>query len=98
LIANPAEFDGKHIRVCGYLDGIGPDRGVALYVSVLDARNGVFSNSIDLKIEDSKFRPFIRNYVILSGVFHGAGQNSMFNGLVDGISDITKWPPGDEVK
>src|SRR5262249_41558805 len=51
VIANPQAYDGRRIRVIGYLDYNGLDRAVGLYVTELDGRNFVIANSIDLEID-----------------------------------------------
>ena len=33
VIANPREYDGEHIRVVGYLAGVGPDDALGVFVS-----------------------------------------------------------------
>jgi hypothetical protein len=47
LIANPTQYDGQRIRVCGFLGYAGLDGGLGLYVSEIDARNIIMSNSVD---------------------------------------------------
>ena len=51
LIANPKVFDGRRLRVAGYLDHNGIDRSVGLYVTELDGQNFIISNSVDLRLE-----------------------------------------------
>jgi hypothetical protein len=99
LIANPPSFDGQRIRVFGFLGyGNGFDKALGLYVSEIDSRNVILSNSIDLRMEDSEARPLIGHYVGLEGVFHAPDPKSGFNGYIDHVSDIGKWPPEDERK
>jgi hypothetical protein len=97
LIAAPSSFDGQRIRVFGFLGyGNGSDKALGLYVSEIDSRNLIYSNSIDLHIDDSKIRTLIGHYIGLSGVFHAPDPQSNFNGYIDQAQDIGKWPPGDE--
>jgi len=99
LIANPASFDGQRIRVFGFLGyGNGFDKELSLFLSEIDSRNAIQENSIDLRMEDSTIRPLIGHYVGLSGVFHAPDPRSNFNGYLDQISGIGKWPPGDVPK
>jgi hypothetical protein len=93
LIATPAVFDGQQVRVCGYLDFNGLDRSVGLYLSEIDARNSILSNSISVQIDEPKVRPLLRHYVVLSGVFRAPDPRFGFNGSLDKISGVMPWPP-----
>jgi hypothetical protein len=99
LIANPASFDGQRIRVFGFLGyGNGFDNTLSLYVSEIDSQNAIMANSIELRMEDTKIRPLIGHYVGLRGVFHAPDPKTGFNGYIDQVSDIGKWPPVDVPK
>ena len=97
LIANPSSFDGRRLRLAGYVDHNGLDRAVGLYVSELDGRNAIFSNSIDLHLDEVTAKKFVRRYVILEATFHApTGHGSEYlNGFLDHISDIKVWGFGD---
>ncbi len=95
LIASPAELDGKRLRVCGYLGANGIDQSVGVFVSEVDSRYLVLSNSISVEVDDAKIRELIKNYVIVSGVFHAPNPKGNLNGYIDQVSAIEKWPPGD---
>lgn len=97
LIANPNTFDGRHLRLAGYLGYNGIDRAVGLYVSETDGRNSILSNSIDLNLEESTAKKLLGRYVILEGVYEaprGPGSEYL-NGSVDHISSIKAWQFGD---
>jgi hypothetical protein len=102
VIANPKDFDGLRIRVCGYLGGNGLDKSLGIYVSELDGRVGVISNSIDLWLhsnEDEKnLMSLSKNYVIFSAVYHAPRPLSDFNGGFDQIRDLRRWAAGDNVE
>ena len=70
VIANPRLFDGRRLRVQGYLDHNGLDRSVGVYVTESDGRNGIMSNSIDLDLEASSVDKMLGKYVILEGTYH----------------------------
>ena len=72
LIANPSSFDGRRWRLAGYLDYNGIDRAIGLYVSEFDGRNAIFSNSIDLRLEEEAAKKFIKRYIILEASFHAS--------------------------
>jgi hypothetical protein len=95
VLANPEAFDQRRVRVAGYLEHNGVDRAVGLYVSELDGRNGVISNSIDLhKKSSSTLRQFMGKYVVMNATFHRpVGPLSEFlNGHFDDISGIKALP------
>jgi len=95
LIANPNSFDGRRVRLEGYLEHNGIDRAVGLYVSEVDGRNHVISNSIDLHRQSSTtMREFMGKYVLLNATFHAPkGPMAEFlNGYLDNISGLKEVP------
>jgi hypothetical protein len=100
LIANPQTFNGRHLRLAGYLDYNGLDRGVGLYVTQLDGRNFIISNSVDLHIEETKAKGYLGEYVILQGTYHApAGVLAPYtNGYLDHISGLARLMHGDVSK
>jgi hypothetical protein len=70
VIASPRDFDGKRVRLIGYVANNGIDGAVGLYISESDARNFVVPNSVDLKIETAEVDKFTNEYAILEGTFH----------------------------
>lgn len=97
LIANPDKFDGRRVRLAGYLDYNGIDTSVGLYVSETDGRNFMISESIDFHLDEATAKKFIRRYVILNATFHAPkGNGSEFlNGSLDHISNLKTWNYGD---
>ena len=97
LIANPSGFDGRRIGVTGYLANNGLDRALGLYVSEVDARNFIISNSVDLRIEESASnKKLIGRYVTLAGTYHAPREEiSAYNGYLDHISGLRAWDLGD---
>jgi hypothetical protein len=100
LIANPSIFDGRRLRLGGFLDYNGIDRAVGLYVSEVDGRNFILLNSIDLRIEEGTVKKFIGRYVTLEDNFHASKgvRSEYLNGFLDQVSDIKTWGAGDAPK
>ncbi|SRR6266446_1451955 len=100
LIANPNSFDGRRLRLGGFLDYNGIDKAVGLYVSEVDGRNFILSNSIDLRIEEDAAKKFVGRYVILEATFHAAKgfRSEYLNGFLDRISGLKTWGAGDTPK
>jgi hypothetical protein len=98
LIANPKDFDGQRLRIVGYLDRNGIDTAVGVFVSEVDGRNFVLSNSVDLYLEDSLARTLTGKYVVFSGTYHAPPPRSGYNGYIDQILDIKPWNTGDASK
>ncbi len=96
LIANPSAFDGRRLGVIGYLANNGLDRALGLYVSEVDGRNFIVSNSIDLRIEESAVKGSVGKYVTLAGTYHAPQETApTYNGYLDHISDLKSWGSGD---
>jgi hypothetical protein len=97
LIANPDKFDGRRVRLAGYLGYNGIDASVGLYLSEIDGRNFMISESIDLHLDDATAKKFVRRYVVLNATFHAPkGNGSEFlNGTLDHISNLKAWNYGD---
>ena len=89
LIANPKMFDGRRLRVAGYLDHNGIDRSVGIYVTELDGQNSIMSNSIDLRLEESSVDKLLGKYVILEGTYHmpNGPLSDYLNGYFDHVSE-----------
>jgi len=98
VIANPKDFDGQRVRIVGYLDRNGVDKAVGVFVSEVDGRNSVLSNSVDLHLEDSLARSLTGKYVVFSGTYHTPPPRSGYNGYIDQIRDIKPWSAGDAAK
>jgi hypothetical protein len=93
LISTPSDFDGRRIRVAGYLGGAGLDKSLGLYVSGIDGRNGILMNAIAItRLEPTKAHELVGGYVLLSATFHAPAPHSGFNGYFDQVTDIMRWP------
>lgn len=91
VIANPNDFNNKRIRIIGYLDYNGLDKSVGIYFCEPDGRHSVVSNSVDLKIEESRTRGMIGKYVVFSGTFHAPDPRWGYNGHFDEIIELKPW-------
>lgn len=91
VIANPKEFDGRTLRITGYLDNNGLDRSLGVYLSDVDGRNFIISNSVDLDIEGPQVKSLTGGYVALQGVYHAPVPHSDSNGYIDRILSIKAW-------
>lgn len=99
LIANPDDFNGQSVEVVGFLarDG-GLDRAVGLFVSDVDARNFVISNSVDLSVDESKVKDRMGWYVVLSGTYHSPDPRARYNGYIDHILGVEALNSGNKSK
>jgi hypothetical protein len=102
LIARPELYDGKRVRVIGFVNF--EFEGNALYVSQEDwrqmiTRNGVWVDpelALPTGIERDTTSPYYRpnrRYVLLEGKFHGGrgGHFGMWSGSIDSVSRIQAW-------
>jgi hypothetical protein len=95
LIANPEKFDGKHIRVIGFLRI--EFEGNALYFHREDYEIGLLKNAIwvdvtpEMQKQSSKFN---MQYVLLEGIFSGSEKGHMdaFSGSIKHINRAMPWP------
>lgn len=97
VIASPRDFDGKRVRMIGYVANNGIDRALGLYIGESDARNFIVPNSVDLKLDTSEAEKVTNKYAILEGTFHAPkGRWSDYtNGELDSISIKEVWVSGD---
>src|SRR5215469_8242395 len=93
LIANPLALDGRRIRVLGYLDLNGLDKGVGVYVTEVDARNFIVDDSVGVDIDESTADRFRGKYVIMNATYHAprGPMSDYLNGRLDKVSDIQVW-------
>jgi hypothetical protein len=95
LIANPEKFDGKHIRVIGFLRI--EFEGNALYLHREDYQIGLLKNAIwvdvtpEMEKQSSKLD---KQYVLLEGIFSAneKGHWGSFSGSIKRINRAMLWP------
>jgi hypothetical protein len=101
LIANPKPFDGRRVRIAGYLDGNGLDQSFGIYLTESDGRNFIISNSIDLHADQGMYRQYKGQYVIFNGTYHAPPHGPLadyFNGYIDQVDGTKAWGRGDVAK
>jgi hypothetical protein len=98
VIANPNDYNDQRLRIVGYLGPNGIDRSLGIFLSEIDGRNFILSNSIDLHVDESVSRGLVRQYVIVSGTYHASTSRSGQNGHIDQIVDLKLWKTGDSLK
>lgn len=101
LIARPERYDGRPVRVVGYL--VSELEGDALYLERDDAAHGITKNAIALNLyEDdggriTRFGPYSQfgwhEYAIVEGVFRAPSPNGngLFSGAIGHVSRIDAW-------
>jgi hypothetical protein len=91
LIATPTQFDGKLVRVIGFL--VADFEATGLFLAEPDARNAVTKNGIWLEIEASDHASFSHSYVIVEGTFdsESRGHLSMWSGTLRNVTRLQAW-------
>ena len=95
LIATPADFDGKQVRVKGFARV--EFEGSAIYLHRDDYLYGIAKNGLwlDLEMASSKSAASAdKRYVLIEGVFSmkEQGHFGMWSGSIKHISRIQPWP------
>jgi hypothetical protein len=96
LIADPDKFDGKLIRVIGFLRI--EFEGDVLYLHREDYENAILGNGIwvDVTPGMGRQKPLLNmNYVLLEGVFASKdhGHMGMWSGAIKSIRRAEVWSP-----
>jgi hypothetical protein len=94
LIANPDQYDGKLVRVFGYLNL--EFEGDALYLHEEDFRRGLTRNGIWVSLVAAKVKQTTRpnrRYVLVEGVFNAKdnGHMGLFAGSIGAIQRLDDW-------
>ncbi|HJQ19130.1 MAG TPA: hypothetical protein VJ867_02205 [Gemmatimonadaceae bacterium] len=99
LIARPEPFDGKPVRVIGFVNF--EFEGNAIYVSRSDWENHIASNGLwidpptgyESDSASSRKTPN-QQYVIVEGTFRGAqrGHMGMWSGAIEKVTRLEAWP------
>jgi hypothetical protein len=96
LIATPEKFDGKFVRVFGFLNL--EFEGDSLYLHREDlvqslVRNGVWVHRTEAMERDRK--KLNRHYVLIEGIFDAQdhGHMGLSGGAIKGITRVETWPP-----
>jgi hypothetical protein len=94
LIANPKDFDGKIVRLIGFVKL--EFEGNAIYFHQDDYKFGISKNALWLDITEDirkKQAHFDERYIILEGTFNAenTGHMGMFSGSIQKISRFQVW-------
>jgi hypothetical protein len=95
LIATPARFNGRRVRVIGYLHL--EFEGDAIYLDQESFDNGVDANAIWVNLPAwatvSKTQPLNDKYVLIQGQFDASdhGHMGQFAGSIDQIERLELW-------
>ncbi|WP_183562594.1 hypothetical protein [Mucilaginibacter sp. SP1R1] len=100
LIANPDKYNGKKIRVIGYLHL--EFEGNALYLHKEDYDHAMNKNSIWVSIgpkhpEVSNLKQYSDHYVIMEGTYDSRmnGHMAMNSGSIKDVTRLDIWDPAD---
>jgi hypothetical protein len=95
LIATPEKYQGKIVRVVGYLNL--EFEGNAIYIHKEDYENALLKNAIWIELSRDEAikntKAFNKKYVILVGVFDmkDNGHMGLFSGAIKKISRLDLW-------
>jgi len=88
LIANPKDFDGKVVQVCGVVRLEFEDK--AIYLHSDDLKYSLTKNGLWLDTPSTQKQKFNGKYVLLEGTFNAAskGHRDLWSGSLERISRI----------
>jgi len=91
LIASPIEYDGKYIRVIGYVSL--EFEGTAVYLNQDDYKYGITKNAMWLDIAKSDrdvYKESDQKYALIEGTFDakGYGHQGLFSGTIKSIKRL----------
>jgi hypothetical protein len=92
LIANPKNYDGKFVRVIGFVRL--EEEGTAVYLNQEDDKHSLTRNGLWLDITDEKSpTDFDRKYVLIEGTFNAKwkGHRGAWSGSVQQIKRFQVW-------
>jgi hypothetical protein len=92
LIANPKDYDGKFVRVIGFVRL----EGNAIYLHQEDYKHGLTRNGLWIDVSDDlrkRRSEFDQKYVLVEGTFNAKdkGHLGMWSGTVEKIKRFQKW-------
>ncbi len=98
LIANPHDYDGKVVRVIGFVSL--EFEGNAIYLHQDDYKHGIHQNGLWLKVTDdlrTRARELHKKYLIIEGTFDTKlkGHKGLWNGGIREITRCDLWSEGD---
>jgi hypothetical protein len=94
LVATPTVFDGKRVRVVGFLRF--EFEGDALYLHREDFDHRITKNAVWLDVQKTPEQgSFSGSYVLVEATFdaEGLGHGGLFSGTLRRVSRLQQWPP-----
>jgi hypothetical protein len=96
LIATPEKYDGKKVRIVGYITLY--FEGTALFLHKEDLDNVITKNAVWVDISRlaiDSLKKYNNHYVIIDGIFnsHMNGHMGVYSGSVKNITWLELWPP-----
>lgn len=100
LIASPEKYDGKKVRVMGYLTLY--FESSVLYLHKVDFDNAITKNGVWVDVSRAgldSLKSYNNNYVIIEGTFdsHMNGHMDMNSGNIKNITSLALWPPRNRI-
>jgi len=94
LLATPEKFDGKLVRVIGFLCLAFEDDAVYLHREDFD--HGLTQNALWVDVPEKRDESLSRKYVLLEGTFDASdhGQMGLFGGAIRKITRMSAWHDG----
>lgn len=92
LIANPNEYDGKFVRVIGFVSV--EFEGTAVYLHQEDFKYDITQNAIWLEMDFERNKKLNQRYVLIEGTFDANhnGHKGLFSGSIKDIKRLQVWP------
>ncbi len=96
LISNPEKFDGKYVRLIGFVRVA--FEGDAIYLHEDDYKYGLTKNGLWLNLikdtYEKQSRKFDRKYVLVEGTFSAKdrGHMGLYSGAIENIKRFQVWP------
>jgi hypothetical protein len=96
LISNPEKFDGKCVRLIGFVHL--EFEGDAMYLHEVDYENRLTKNGLWLEISEDFYgkdkQKYTHKYVLVEGIFsaNNEGYMNLFSGAIENIKRFEVWP------
>ena len=96
LIATPSQYDGKKVRIVGFLHM--EFEGDAVYLHKEDYERGTWKNGLWVSGDGDMYatlRALSDHYVLIEGIFDSTNTGHLggWSGSIRAISRVASWPP-----
>ena len=94
LLANPDDYDGKNVRLIGYIHFEFEGAGIYFHKEDFDRR--IYANGFWVSLAQGFSPDHCQDrYVLIEGVFDASstGHMGLWSGTVKDITRCTQWPP-----